>query len=186
MKKGIDLNDAKKVMKNFFNSGISVSATFMIGYPTENIFNIIKTLTFIKKFKYLDTFGLSVFNYMRNSKIVNLSNLNESQDLNLIYRTTLDNYDECLNIIEKFNKNKKIHKFIANREKILYRSEYMYLDRKFYSLNYKRGESMNKKTIFKKIDKNELKSKIYLKELKPEMTQCRIVQVDNKIKEKTK
>ena len=45
---------------------------------------------------------------------------------------------------------------------------------------------MNKKTIFKKIDKNELKSKIYLKELKPEMTQCRIVQVDNKIKEKTK
>lgn len=186
MKKGIDLNDAKKVMKNFFNSGISVSATFMIGYPTENIFNINKTLTFIKKFKYLDTFGLSVFNYMRNSKIVNLSNLNESQDLNLIYRTTLDNYDECLNIIEKFNKNKKIHKFIANREKILYRSEYMYLDREFYSLNYKRGESMNKKTIFKKIDKNELKSKIYLKELKPEMTQCRIVQVDNKIKEKTK
>ena len=68
----------------------------------------------------------------------------------------------------------------------MYRSEYMYLDRKFYSLNYKRGESMNKKTIFKKIDKNELKSKIYLKELKPEMTQCRIVQVDNKIKEKTK
>ena len=62
----------------------------------------------------------------------------------------------------------------------------MYLDREFYSLNYKRGESMNKKTIFKKIDKNELKSKIYLKELKPEMTQCRIVQVDNKIKEKTK
>lgn len=186
MKKGIDLNDAKKVMKNFFNSGISVSATFMIGYPTENILNIIKTLTFIKKFKYLDTFGLSVFNYMRNSKIVNLSNLDESQDLNLIYRTTLDNHDECLNIIEKFNKNKKIHKFITNREKILYRSEYMYLDREFYSLNYKRGESMTKKTIFKKIDKNELKSKIYLKELKPEMTQCRIVQVDNKIKEKTK
>lgn len=186
MKKGIDLKDAKKVMKNFFNSGISVSATFMVGYPTENILNIIKTLRFIKNFKYLDTFGLSVFNYMRNSKIVNLSNLNESQDLNLIYRTTLDNYDECLNIIEKFNKNKKIRKFIANREKILYRSEYMYLDRKFYSLNYKRGERMNRKTIFKKIDKNELKSKIYLKELKPEMTQCRIVQVDNKIKEKTK
>lgn len=186
MKKGIDLKDAKKVMKNFFNSGISVSATFMVGYPTENILNIIKTLRFIKNFKYLDTFGLSVFNYMRNSKIVNLSNLNESQDLNLIYRTTLDNYDECLNIIEKFNKNKKIRKFIANREKILYRSEYMYLDREFYSLNYKRGERMNRKTIFKKIDKNELKSKIYLKELKPEMTQCRIVQVDNKIKEKTK
>ena len=186
MKKGIDLKDAKRVMKNFFNSGISVSATFMVGYPTENILNIIKTLRFIKNFKYLDTFGLSVFNYMRNSKIVNLSNLNESQDLNLIYRTTLDNYDECLNIIEKFNKNKKIRKFITNREKILYRSEYMYLDREFYSLNYKRGERMIRKTIFKKIDKNELKSRIYLKELKPEMTQCRIVQVDNKIKEKTK
>lgn len=184
MKKDINLTDAKKVMKNFFSSGISVSATFMIGYPTENVLNILKTLEFIKKFKYLDTFGLSVFNYMRNSKIVNLSNLDESQDLNLIYRTTLDNYDECLNIIEKFNKNKKIHKFIANREKILYRSEYMYLDREFYSLNYKRGGKMNK--IFKKINKKELKSKIYLKELKPEMTQCRIVQVDSKIKEKTK
>ncbi len=186
MKKDIKLNEAKKVMKNFFNSGISVSATFMIGYPTENLLNIIKTLKFIKRFKYLDTFGLSIFNYMRNSKIVNSSDLDESQDINLIYRTTLDNYDKCLDIIERFNKNKKVHKFITNREKILYRSEYMYLDREFYSLNYKRGEIMNKTTIFKKVDKKALKSKIYLKELKPEMTQCRIVQVDNKIKEKSK
>lgn len=32
--------------------------------------------------------------------------------------------------------------------------------------------------------KERLKKLIYLKELKPEMTQCRIVQVDNKIGEK--
>lgn len=38
--------------------------------------------------------------------------------------------------------------------------------------------------IFKK--KNNIKDLIYLKELKPEMTQCRIVQVDKKIKEKKK
>ncbi len=42
------------------------------------------------------------------------------------------------------------------------------------------------KLLLKKINKKDLKSKIYLKELKPEMTQCRIVQVDYKIKEKIK
>lgn len=187
MNKGISLNVAKKVMKNFFNSGISISATFMIGYPTENIINILKTLSFIKRFKYLDTFGLSVFNYMRNSKLVNLSSLDEKNDLNLIYRTINDNYNQYKNIISKFNKTKKINKFVIKREKILYRSEYMYLDRSYYSLNYKRSDNnMKKKRLFKMINKEELKSKIYLKELKPEMTQCRIVQVDNKIKEKTK
>ena len=61
MNKQIDLNIAKKVMKNFYETGISVSATFMIGYPTENIFNIFRTLRFITKFKYIDTFGLGIF-----------------------------------------------------------------------------------------------------------------------------
>lgn len=37
------------------------------------------------------------------------------------------------------------------------------------------------KKIFKR--KDELKKLIYLKELKPEMTQCRIIQVDKKIKD---
>ena len=45
---------------------------------------------------------------------------------------------------------------------------------------------MGIKSLLKKTDKKDLQSKIYLKELKPEMTQCRIVQVDNKIKEKIK
>ena len=186
MNKEIDLSIAKKTMKNFYNSGISVSATFMIGYPTENILNIKKTLKFIRKFKYLDTFGLSIFNYMRNSKLVDLSCLNEEQDLNLIYRTTNDNYYKYMSIINKFNNIKKIKQFVNKRSKILYRSEYMYLDRKYYSLNYKGDVSMGIKSLLKKIDKKDLKSKIYLKELKPEMTQCRIVQVDNKIKEKIK
>ncbi len=186
MNKEIDLSIAKKTMKNFYNSGISVSATFMIGYPTENILNIKKTLKFIRKFKYLDTFGLSIFNYMRNSKLVDLSCLNEEQDLNLIYRTTNDNYYKYMSIINKFNNIKKIKQFVNKRSKILYRSEYMYLDRKYYSLNYKGDVSMGIKSLLKKIDKKDLKSKIYLKELKPEMTQCRIIQVDNKIKEKIK
>ncbi len=137
MNKKIDLSIAKKTMKNFYNSGISVSATFMIGYPTENSLNIKRTLRFIKKFKYLDTFGLSIFQYMRNSKLVNLSNLNEEQDLNLIYRTINDNQYKYMSIIDKFNNVKKIRQFVKNRSKILYRSEYMYLDRSYYSLNYK-------------------------------------------------
>ena len=123
---------------------------------------------------------------MRNSKLVDLSCLNEEQDLNLIYRTKNDNYYKYMSIINKFNNIKKIKQFANNRSKILYRSEYMYLDRKYYSLNYKGDVKMGIKSLLKKIDKKDLKSKIYLKELKPEMTQCRIVQVDNKIKEKIK
>ncbi|MDD3453648.1 MAG: radical SAM protein [Bacilli bacterium] len=184
MNKGISLKEVKKVIKNFYESGISVSATFMIGYPTESIFNINKTLKFIKKYKYLDTFGLSVFSYMRNSKLVNSSNIDEGQDINLIYRTNNDNYDKYINIINEFNESKKIKEFASIRKNILYRSQYIYLDRTSYSLNYKRGDFMNKKFLFKKTNVKELKSKIYLKELKPEMTQCRIVQVDKKMKEK--
>ena len=138
MNKNIDLHIAKKVMKTFFKSGISVSATFMIGYPTENIINIFKTLKFIKNFKYIDTFGLSIFNYMRNSIIVNDSHLDEESNLNLIYRTNDDNYDFYHKIIKKFNLLPKIKKYVATREKILYRTEYMFLKRQEYSLNYKK------------------------------------------------
>ncbi|MBE5820863.1 MAG: radical SAM protein [Clostridiales bacterium] len=138
MNKQIDLKVAKKVMKNFYEAGVSVSATFMIGYPTENIFNIIRTLKFIKNFKYIDTFGLGIFSYMRNSKIVNDSKLNEELDLNLIYRKNNDNYNLYNKLIEKFNNLKKIKKFSIIRNKILYRSEYLFLDRNIYSLNYKK------------------------------------------------
>lgn len=137
MNKQIDLNVAKKVMKNFYETGISVSATFMIGYPTENVFNIFRTLRFINKFKYIDTFGLGIFSYMRNSKIVNDSILNEEEDLNLIYRKNNDNYNLYSKIIKKFNNSKKIKNFSIIRNKILYRSEYLFLDRKVYSLNFK-------------------------------------------------
>ena len=40
------------------------------------------------------------------------------------------------------------------------------------------------KRIFKK--RRNIKELIYLKELKPEMTQCRVVQVEKKIKDKQK
>lgn len=40
--------------------------------------------------------------------------------------------------------------------------------------------------LFKKKSSKDLKKLIYLKELKPEMTQCRVVQVDNIIKGKNK
>ncbi len=137
MDKRINLSDAKIIMKNFYETGISVSATFMIGYPTENIFNILKTLHFIKSFKYIDTFGLSIFNYMRNSKLVKFTENEESKDLNLIYRVNNDNQELYYTLINKFNNTKKIKKFANTREKILYRSEYMYLKRSSYSLNYK-------------------------------------------------
>lgn len=43
-----------------------------------------------------------------------------------------------------------------------------------------------KSIITNKDKKKNIEDLIYLKELKPEMTQCRIVQVDKKIKEKNK
>ena len=137
MDKRIEINDAKEIMKNFYLSGISVSGTFMIGYPTENFVDRYRTLRFIKKFKYIDTFGLGVFTYMRNSILVNESDLDVSKDLNLIYRLNNDKYDDYMNLIRKFNNTKKIKKYSEIRNKILYRSEYMYLDRKKYSLNFK-------------------------------------------------
>ena len=140
MDKRINLKTAKKVMKNFYDSGISVSATFMIGYPTENMLNILRTLHFIKKFKYIDTFGLGVFNYLRNSILVNESKLNEEEDLNLMYRTSDDKVDYYSNLIERFNNCKKINKYASIRRKIMYRAEYMYLDRSEYSLNFKNKE----------------------------------------------
>ena len=42
-----------------------------------------------------------------------------------------------INIIEKFNNTKKIKNFSIIRNKILYRSEYLFLDRKVYSINFK-------------------------------------------------
>ena len=137
MDKRIEIHDAKEIMKNFYLSGISVSGTFMIGYPTENFVDRYRTLRFIKKFKYIDTFGLGVFTYMRNSILVNESDLDVSKDLNLIYRLNNDKYDDYMNLIRKFNNTKKIKKYSEIRNKILYRSEYMYLDRKKYSLNFK-------------------------------------------------
>lgn len=148
MNKQIDLKVAKKVMQNFFESGISVSATFMIGYPTENIFNILRTLSFIKRFKYIDTFGLGVFNYMRNSILVDNANLNEASDLNLIYRKNNDNYVGLNKLIARFNATSKIKNFSNIRNKILYRSEYMYLDRKIYSLNFTRQVKVNENKKF--------------------------------------
>ena len=45
---------------------------------------------------------------------------------------------------------------------------------------------MLKKMFSRKTAKKKIMNLIYLKELKPEMTQCRIVQVDKIIKEKEK
>lgn len=186
MDKKIDLIVAKKVLKNFFESGITVASTFMIGYPTEKLFDIFKTLYFIKNFKYLDSFGLGIFHYMRNSMLTNDIKLDEEDDLNLMYRMVNDNYDLYNKIIDKFNLIPKIKRVVDIRSKILYRSQYLYLDREICSLNYRKNKevSMIFNGIFKK--KKSVKDLIYLKELKPEMTQCRVVQVDKKIKEKTK
>ena len=137
MGKGIEQKNIRKILKMFYLNNISVSATFMLNYPGESSFDRFKTLHFIKRFRYIDTFGLGNFCYMRHSILINDSKIDTSKDLNLVYRFEFDNSDKIAHKINRFNRCKKIRNFSKIREKIMYRSEYMYLDRKKYSLNYK-------------------------------------------------
>ena len=136
MNKGIDIKSIKKVLRNFFNSNIIVSSTFMIGYPKENIFNIYKTLNFIKKFKYIDVFGLNIFVLSRNSILYNELGFN-SNNINLIYRFKNSRRNKIEKILNTFNNNSKIKKFNNIKNNLLNRCDYFYLERKNFSLNYK-------------------------------------------------
>ncbi len=138
MKKDLDLKIAKEVMKNFCLNGISVSATFMVNYPTEHIFNTFKTLLFIKYFKYLDGFRLSKFMYLRNSILINKSNIDPTADLNIVYVLKSDKHTISNWLVNKFYKTKKIKKYSEIRRKVLYRTELIYLDKSLLSLNYKK------------------------------------------------
>lgn len=138
MKKDLDLKVAKEVMKNFCLNGISVSATFMVNYPTEYISNTIKTLFFIKNFKYLDGFRLSKFMYLRNSFLVNNSNIDPVADLNIVYVLKSDKHTISNWLVNKFYETKKIKKYNEIRNKVLYRTELIYLDKSLLSLNYKK------------------------------------------------
>ena len=134
MNKGINYSNIKTVLKNFYKNNIIVASTFMINYPKENYFNIIKTLFFISHFKYIDVFGLNIFTLTRNSELCDSMNYDYS-DIMLTYRYKHDcrNFMKC--VIKIFNQKKKI-KHISNiKSNLLNRCDYFYLDINDFSIN---------------------------------------------------
>jgi len=134
MKKGINLSEIDNALKNFHTEKISVSGTFIIGYPTESIFETIKTLIYIKHSKYIDTFGISQFYFIRNSDLTK-NIIYSNSDLRIIYSVNDVHFYFSKVLLTLFNYNKKIKKFVRIREAIMFRTEYMYLNRNLYSLN---------------------------------------------------
>lgn len=136
MDKGIDIKNVKKVLKNFYVNGVVVSATFMVGYPGENYFNMRRTLNFINHFRYIDLFGLNVFILARNSRICD--NLNhDCSDINITYRYKNDNKEKLEELIKKFKNKKRVNRVNVVKSKLLSRSDYLYLNKKNFSINYR-------------------------------------------------
>ena len=137
MDKGIDTYIIKKTLKNFYNAGIVVSSTFMIGYPKESYFNIFRTLNFISRFKYIDIFGLNVFVLARNSFLCDNIN-HDCSGIHLTYRFKGDNKERLEKILKIFNQKKKLKKFNNIKSCLLNRSDYLYIDRENFSINYRK------------------------------------------------
>ena len=134
--KGIDIKNVKGVLKNFYMNGVVVSATFMVGYPGEKYFNMLRTLSFINHFKYIDLFGLNVFVLARNSRICD-SLEHDISDINITYRYKNDNKEKLEELVRKFKTGKKVNRVNVVKSKLLSRSDYLYLDKRDFSINYR-------------------------------------------------
>ena len=136
MDKGINIKNVKRVLKNFHMNGVIVSATFMVGYPGENYFNMLRTLNFINHFKYIDLFGLNVFVLARNSRICDRLD-HDTSDINITYRYKDDNKEKLEELVRKFKTKKKVNRVNVVKSKLLSRSDYLYLDKCDFSINDK-------------------------------------------------
>ena len=135
MNKGIEFKKAKAVLKKVHAYNIIVSSTYIIGYPNERKYEMYKTLNFLKKCKYLDGFGLSVFNFVRNSKIAINSKIDGSKSLDLIYSYKGQNAQYLHEKLVNFYSNDKVKRYKMLRDKVLNRSDYLFLNKKDISLN---------------------------------------------------
>lgn len=134
MDKGINIKDVKRVLKNFYMNGVIVSATFMVGFPGENYFNIRRTLYFINHFKYIDLFGLNIFVLARNSRLCdNLEH--DCSDINITYRYKNDKKEKLEELIKNFKNKKKVGGVNTVQSKLLSRSDYLYLEKNSFSIN---------------------------------------------------
>lgn len=137
MDKGIDINIIKKVFKNFYCNNVVVSATFMVGYPKENYFEIFRTLNFINHFKYIDLFGLNVFSLVRNSLLCEGLDC-DYNNINLTYRFKGDRKEKLESFVKKFSQRKKLRNLNNIKSCLLSRSDYLYLKREDFSINYRK------------------------------------------------
>lgn len=101
-----------------------------------NYFNIRRTLNFINRLKYIDLFGLNVFVLARNSRLCDSLNHNCS-DINITYRFKNDKKEKLEELIRNFKNKKKVNRVNVVKSKILSRSDYLYLNRYDFSINYR-------------------------------------------------
>ena len=135
IQKDINTHWAKKILKYTYRAGIMTNATFMWNLPTETKKELKKLLNFIKKFKYIDGFGLAQFKLLRNSKIANQININYEDDI--LYMYNYINKNNFNSLIDKFYTNNKISSYLNKRKKILNRTQYFFIKKQEISLNYK-------------------------------------------------
>lgn len=133
MNKQININESKKILQNFYINNICTSVTLMVNYPTETKRELLKTLKFIKKFKYIHCFGISEFKLFRNSIMCNPIACEYGKNLNILYK--VKNTKDITAIMSNFYSDQKIKKYVTIRNKILYRTQYLFLPIKKYSLN---------------------------------------------------
>lgn len=134
MRKGISLDSIKPVLKNFSKQNVTVSATFMIGYPKEPIFAIMRTLWFIQHCPYLDLFGLNLFQLVRNSCLAHEKNISYP-GIGLISRFPGDRRRTLTFFLKMFYRIPKIRKLQVIKPLILNRCDYLFLDKKCFSIN---------------------------------------------------
>ena len=134
MNKNIKIRSAKKILKYFFKCGIFTCVTLMHSFPSEGKKDLKKSLKFLNRFKYVDSFGFSEFKLLRNSIICNNLHLNYSKNLNLMFATKRNCNESVL--LNAFYNSKKIHNFLKIRNNVLYRTQYMFANRASHSLNF--------------------------------------------------
>ena len=91
MQKGVDLNNARQIIRLFRNSGIEVSIGTIVGFPTETIDEARQTLDFIMEMEpYVRTVEINPFRLEKTSTIYQDISANKLPEVHLVSDKTED------------------------------------------------------------------------------------------------
>lgn len=112
MNKGIDLNVAKKILRNTYAIGINSYVGFIFGFPTETITDVERTIAFQQKnYKYIKKINNFYFTLLKSSgllfdkdkyEISNIRDVEEFADY-LLYDAPSVTKEELQNLFKKYN-----------------------------------------------------------------------------------